>query len=174
MSGSAVTSPFPAEALEANRAGRLTETQGKNWIGADRDWRGNVRLMALVLGLAGVLLVAEIGQTPFPTFARFPLGAVCLLVAAYLVYVSRGRHVDQRPYEGRVETVEGAISREGRGLPVYNPNRSDLPPWPRYDPANSKLMMFTPDATEIVEVDPWKSRLDLVERAFEAEATPSH
>ena len=73
-----------------------------------------------------------------------------------------------------MEGAEGAINREGRGLPVYNPNRSDLPPWPRYDPANSKLMMFTPDATAIVEVDPWKSRLDLVERAFEAEAAPSN
>jgi hypothetical protein len=112
MSGSAGMSPFPVEALEANRAGRLTETQRKKWTGADRDWRGNVRLMALVLGFAGVLLAAGIGQTPFPTFARLPLGAVCLLVAAYLVYVSTlgGGALTRDLCEGRVETVEPIIS----------------------------------------------------------------
>jgi hypothetical protein len=123
-------SPFPAEALEANRAGRLTETQRKNWTGADRDWCGNVRLMALVLGLAGVLLVAGIGRTPFPSFARLPLGAVCLIVTAYLVYVSTlgGGALTRDLREGRVEAVEGAINREAR-VPVYtgpNPERCYL------------------------------------------------
>jgi hypothetical protein len=124
-------SPFPAGALEANRAGRLTETQRKNWTGADRDWRGNVRLMALVLGLAGVLLVAGIRQTPFPTFTQLLLGTVCLILAAYLVYVSTlgGGALTRDLREGRVEAVEGAISREGRGLPVNagpNPERCYL------------------------------------------------
>jgi len=102
-------SPFPAEAVEANCAGRLTETQRKNWAGADRDWRGNVRLMALVLGLAGVLLVAGIGQTPVPTFARLSLGGVCLIVAACLAYVSTlgGGALTRDLSEGRVESVEG-------------------------------------------------------------------
>jgi hypothetical protein len=107
-------SPFPAEALEANRAGRLSETQRKNWTGADRHWRRDVHLMALVLGIAGVLLVvvAGIGQTPFPTFAGLPLGAVCT-VAAFLIYVSTlGAGALTRDLrEGRVEAVEGAIRR---------------------------------------------------------------
>jgi para-nitrobenzyl esterase len=51
-----------------------------------------------------------------------------------------------------------------------DPNRSGLPSWPRYDAAKSERMMFTPDATAMVQPDPWKSRLDLVERAVEAQA----
>jgi para-nitrobenzyl esterase len=51
-----------------------------------------------------------------------------------------------------------------------DPNRSGLPSWPRYDTARSELMMFTPDAAAIVQADPWKSRLDLIERAVEAQA----
>jgi para-nitrobenzyl esterase len=51
-----------------------------------------------------------------------------------------------------------------------DPNRSRLPSWPRYDPAKSELMMFTPDGRASVQTDPWKSRLDLIERAVEAQA----
>jgi para-nitrobenzyl esterase len=43
-----------------------------------------------------------------------------------------------------------------------DPNRSGLPPWPRYNAAKSELMMFTPDAAAIMQADPWKSRLDLM------------
>jgi para-nitrobenzyl esterase len=53
-----------------------------------------------------------------------------------------------------------------------DPNRSGLPRWPRYDPAKSELMMFTPDAAAAVQADPWKSRLDLIERAVEKQAAP--
>jgi len=51
-----------------------------------------------------------------------------------------------------------------------DPNRSGLPRWPRHDPAKSELMMFTSDATAAVQADPWKSRLDLIERAIEKQA----
>lgn len=50
-----------------------------------------------------------------------------------------------------------------------DPNRSGLLPWPRYDPAKSELMMFTPDAAAVMQPDPWKSRLDLIEHATEAQ-----
>lgn len=52
-------------------------------------------------------------------------------------------------------------------------NRSGLPAWPPYDAAKSELMMFTLDAAAIVQADPWKSRLDLVERAVEVQAALS-
>ncbi len=130
MNEPAVRSPFHADALQANREGRLTDAQRETWAGADRTWRGNVRLMALVLGLAGVLLVAGIGQAPFPAFARLPIGALCLIIAGALVYVSTlgGGALTRDLRDGRVEMVEGAISRE-RGLPVYtgpNPERCYL------------------------------------------------
>jgi para-nitrobenzyl esterase len=54
-----------------------------------------------------------------------------------------------------------------------DPNRSGLPLWPRYDAAKSDLMMFTPDATAIMREDPWITRLDLVERAVDSQATGS-
>jgi len=49
-----------------------------------------------------------------------------------------------------------------------DPNRSGLPPWPRYDTGNSKLMMFTTDGDAIVQADPWKARLDMIEYAVES------
>jgi para-nitrobenzyl esterase len=44
------------------------------------------------------------------------------------------------------------------------PNPDGLPSWPRYPAEKSKLIMFTPDAAAIVQADPWKSRLDPIER----------
>ncbi len=58
----------------------------------------------------------------------------------------------------------GAFAKTG------DPNRSGLPSWPRSDGVNSELMMFTPDATAIMQADPWKSRLDMIERALDAQA----
>ena len=49
-----------------------------------------------------------------------------------------------------------------------DPNRSGLPPWPRYDTGNSKLMMFTTDGDATVQADPWKARLDMIEHAVES------
>ena len=51
-----------------------------------------------------------------------------------------------------------------------DPNRSGLSSWPRYDAVKSELLMFTPDATATMQIDPWKLRLDLIERASEAQA----
>ena len=49
-----------------------------------------------------------------------------------------------------------------------DPNGSGLPPWPRFDPARAELMDFTPNNGPVYGPDPWKERLDLVERAAEA------
>jgi hypothetical protein len=53
-----------------------------------------------------------------------------------------------------------------------DPNGAGLPTWPKYDPARSDLMNFTLDDGPVMEADPWKERLDLVERAIEKQ-TPS-
>lgn len=53
-----------------------------------------------------------------------------------------------------------------------DPNRSGLPTWPRYDATKSELMMFRPDAAAVMQVDPWKSRLDLIQRAIETQPAP--
>jgi para-nitrobenzyl esterase len=51
-----------------------------------------------------------------------------------------------------------------------DPHRSGLPSWPRYDAAKGELMMFTRDAPAVLQPDPWKARLDLIDRAVEAQA----
>jgi para-nitrobenzyl esterase len=51
-----------------------------------------------------------------------------------------------------------------------DPNGTGLPTWPKYNPARSDLMNFTLDNGPVMEADPWKERLDLVERAIERQA----
>lgn len=50
------------------------------------------------------------------------------------------------------------------------PNGHGLPTWPKFDPVHSELMVFTPDNGPIGQPDPWKDRLDLVERAADKHA----
>jgi len=58
----------------------------------------------------------------------------------------------------------GALRREAgdRGRPAGGP---------RYEAARGELMMFTRDVAAILQADPWESRLDLIERAVEAQTT---
>jgi len=44
-----------------------------------------------------------------------------------------------------------------------NPNGKGLPEWPAYDAKSDMLIDFTPDGP-VSKPDPWKDRLDLVER----------
>jgi para-nitrobenzyl esterase len=53
-----------------------------------------------------------------------------------------------------------------------NPNGQGLPHWPPFTPEKSDLMHFTLDKGPHMEADPWKERLDLVERAAEAPLSP--
>jgi para-nitrobenzyl esterase len=46
-----------------------------------------------------------------------------------------------------------------------NPNGSGVPTWSKFDPTKSELMIFTPDNGPQMQADPWKDRLDFVERA---------
>jgi para-nitrobenzyl esterase len=49
-----------------------------------------------------------------------------------------------------------------------DPNGQGLPHWPPFDPEKPDLMHFTLDNGPRMEADPWKERLDLVERVAEA------
>lgn len=51
-----------------------------------------------------------------------------------------------------------------------NPNGEGLPTWTQYDPAQPDLMMFTLEGNSVMDADPWKNRLDLVEQAVEQAA----
>ena len=47
-----------------------------------------------------------------------------------------------------------------------NPNGAGLPEWPAYSPKTDMLMDFTATGP-VAKADPWKDRLDLVERLAE-------
>lgn len=55
-----------------------------------------------------------------------------------------------------------------------NPNGNRLPLWPRFNLMRSQLMLFTPNQGAVVQPDPWKERLDLVERATTSPAATSN
>jgi para-nitrobenzyl esterase len=55
-----------------------------------------------------------------------------------------------------------------------DPNGGGLPRWPRYEPAQSDVMHFTPDDGPVMGADPWQERLDLVERVVEAQTASQH
>jgi para-nitrobenzyl esterase len=49
-----------------------------------------------------------------------------------------------------------------------NPNGAGLPTWPRYDPAKDLIFEFHPDGSAGPIPDPWKPRLDVMQKATES------
>lgn len=54
-----------------------------------------------------------------------------------------------------------------------NPNGQGLPIWTQYDPTKPDLMMFKLNGTSVMEADPWKARLDLIQRVVEPQSSLS-
>jgi para-nitrobenzyl esterase len=79
-------------------------------------------------------------------------------------------------YGGAVAGRDRIVSRD---LNLYfanfaksgQPNDEGLAFWPKYDLARSEIMDFTPDQGIVARLDPWKKRLDLLERV-ESETGP--
>jgi len=51
-----------------------------------------------------------------------------------------------------------------------DPDGQDLRTWTSFDADRSDIMLFTPDRGPVLAADPWKARLDLLERAAESPA----
>jgi para-nitrobenzyl esterase len=49
-----------------------------------------------------------------------------------------------------------------------DPNGAGLPTWPRYDPAKGLMFEFHPDGSAGAIPDPWKPRLDVMQKATES------
>lgn len=71
-----------------------------------------------------------------------------------------GKNVTQKDREAGREFRSYIVNFVKTG----NPNGNGLPTWSEFDPARSNLMMFTPNNGPVMQTDPWKERLDLVEQ----------
>jgi hypothetical protein len=105
-----VADPFPADALEANRAGRLSSQQ-RTWLRAlAKDWRSNGRFVGGAIAVIGllVLFLADKGGAE-----RVLLGAGMVIVGGFFFVLSLvgADTMDADLRDGRVESVEGAIAK---------------------------------------------------------------
>lgn len=104
--------PLHADALEANRAGRLTDAQRADWKSFDRGWRKNELIAAVICAVLGVLLLVAAGKGS-DLVPRLLLGIAFLVGAG--AFVIRGvLNLDPLAADlraGRVENVEGAVAK---------------------------------------------------------------
>jgi hypothetical protein len=106
-------SPFSQRALPTNQSGRLSDEQAQRWAAIAKGRRQSVRGVALPFAAIGALLL----------FANFPSanvtartngGIVFFGIAAILLVAANFEPVNADVREGRVESVEGAISKSSR------------------------------------------------------------
>jgi hypothetical protein len=83
MSG-AVASPFPADALAANQAGRLTDAQRSLYAADDRSFRKTELYVAIGAAVIAVLLLTSSGSASSSLFKPVAI-VVCVALAIVLV-----------------------------------------------------------------------------------------
>ncbi len=102
--------PFPHDALETNRAGKLVESQYAWLRGLAKNSRSGSMSMAAVAGVLGLilLLLANNGGV-----ARVLAGVALLVVAGFLLVraLTGADPLDADLRSGYVESVEGAIAK---------------------------------------------------------------
>jgi hypothetical protein len=104
--------PFPQDALEANRAGRLTDAQRRGFRGQARGFRKAELQFAALLTIIGLLVWFAAGPAKYAT-AKPLIGIACLIIAGFLVVRSflGADNLTQDLRSGRVEAIEGAITK---------------------------------------------------------------
>ena len=125
MTSQAAPDPFSADALDANRAGRLTDAQRTGWTGIERSWRKSELVIAGLLAAVGVVLLTSHGPASELLF-RTAVVVACFVGAVFFLWrsVTGADNLEQDLRAGRVESVEGALGRshvEGRssGASLY-------------------------------------------------------
>ncbi|HEY2887451.1 MAG TPA: hypothetical protein VGJ17_02465 [Candidatus Limnocylindrales bacterium] len=114
MSG-APASPFPADALAANQAGKLTDAQRSLYRGDDRSTRKTELYLAVGAIVIAVLLITSTG--PGPNAALRPLfAAICVVVAAILAFRATlaPDSLSRDLATGSVVAIDGAVLRSSR------------------------------------------------------------
>jgi len=114
-------SPFPHDALEANRAGRLTPAQRQAWRSGARGFRKAELQFALIITIIGLLVWFSNGTSLNAAFKPL-IGVGCLILAGFLVVRSflGADALTQDLRSGRVESVEGAITKSRFSSPGGN------------------------------------------------------
>jgi hypothetical protein len=101
------------EALEANRQGRLTDAQRKQWASAAGAWTGTLRMFVLFFAVVGGVLLLVPGQVSLPGPVRVVAGIGFLVAAAFVAFLSFGGSGLTRDVRaGSVTTVEGPVSTD--------------------------------------------------------------
>lgn len=105
-------SPFSADALEANRAGRLTDQQRRDLRGQSRGLRKFELQFAVMLTILGLVIWFAEGPAKYATVK--PLIGIALLIVAGFLVVRSFLGADPLTHDvrsGSVQSVEGAITK---------------------------------------------------------------
>ena len=106
------TSPFPQDALESNRQGRLADSQ-KQWLRAmSREGRKSALSIAAMCAALGLVIWFAPGPPQYAVTKPL-IGLALLAVALFFLLrsLSGGDALTQDLRSGRVEAVEGAITK---------------------------------------------------------------
>ncbi len=111
-----VLQPFPADALDANRRGELSESQRRGF-GALSGHNRRSALSGAAFLVAGAVLIVFFASPTSSATLRTVLPLVALAIAAFLVVrsVTGSDALTRDVRQGRVESVEGAIGRRRLG-----------------------------------------------------------
>lgn len=104
--------PFPPDALEANRAGRLTQPQRQGLRAQSRGFRKAELQFAVIITIIGLLVWFAEGPAKYATVKPL-IGIGCLIIAGALV-VRSFLGADTLTHDlrsGHVESVQGAITK---------------------------------------------------------------
>ena len=104
--------PFPQDALEANRAGKLTDSQRHDIRGRSRGFRKTELQFAVIFTILGLLVWFAEGPARYASVKPL-VGIGCLIIAGFLlVRAFTGADKLTRDFrDGRLESVEGAIAK---------------------------------------------------------------
>jgi hypothetical protein len=104
--------PFPQDALDDNRAGRLTRQQRQGFRGQSRGFRKAEFQFAVLITIIGLLVWFAAGPSKYATVKPL-IGIGCLIIAGFLVVRAfvGADPLTQDVRSGAVEQVAGAITK---------------------------------------------------------------
>ena len=111
QSTSQTPDPYSAADIEANRAGRLSDTQRRNLRAGARSFSRGMLSGVPILVVIGALVATSNGHEPFPGARQVAAGAFFAGALVCLFLAVRPNSEAGDASAGRVEAVEGAIGK---------------------------------------------------------------